>query len=108
MILASSPTITSTSSDATTITLTWTQPPVEVVDQYLISYSFTEVDCGFSGSAMIQVPGTSTQHTLTGLQENSDYVISIIARNTAGDSPPATTRTTTSIAGKHLHVHVLM
>ena len=71
MLLASSPTIASTSSNATTITLTWTQPPGEVVDQYLISFSYTEVDCGFTGSAMIPVPGTSTQHTLLNTLDSS-------------------------------------
>ena len=71
-----------------------------MVAEYVISYTFEEVNCEFDGVDMMLVPGTSTQHTLTGLQENSEYTISIIARNTAGDSPRATTMATTSVAGK--------
>ena len=48
---------------------------------------------------METVSGSSRTHTLTDVQENSDYVISITARNTAGDSPPAMTMETTAIAG---------
>ena len=99
VVLASSPTgFTSASPAPTTITLTWTQPPGEVVDQYVITYSFMERDCGFSGSDMVTVDGSSRTHTLT-VQENSDFTISIIARNGAGDSPPATTMETTATAG---------
>ena len=59
-----------------------------------------ENDCGFSGSNIMEtVSGSSRTHTLTDVQENSDYDISIIARNTAGDSPPAMTIETTAIAG---------
>ena len=70
------------------------------MDQYLITYSFVENDCGFSGNNIMEtVSGSSRTHTLTDVQENSDYVISIIVRNTAGDSPPAVTMETTHIAG---------
>ena len=97
---ASPAAFSSSSPDPTTITLTWTQPAGEVVDNYLITYSFTENDCGFSGNNIMEtVAGSSRTHTLTDVQENSDYVISIIARNTAGDSPPAVTMETTAIAG---------
>ena len=58
-----------------------------------------ENDCGFSGNNIIvTVDGDLRMHTLD-VQENSDFTISIIARNTAGDSPPAMTTETTAIAG---------
>ena len=58
-----------------------------------------ENDCGFSGTnIMVTVAGSSRTHNL-GVQENSDFDISIIARNTAGDSPPAVTMETTASAG---------
>ena len=61
-----------------------------------------ENDCGFSGSNLQeQLPGSSRTLTLTDVQENSDYDISIIARNTAGDSPRAITMETTAVAGKY-------
>ena len=89
----------SSSPDPTTITLTWTQPAGEAVDNYIITYSFVENDCGFSGTnIMVTVDGSSRTRNLV-VQENSDFDISIIARNTAGDSPPAVTMETTAIAG---------
>ena len=61
-----------------------------------------ENDCGFAGSNIMEaVSGNSRSHALTNVQENSDYDISIIARNTAGDSPPAVTMETTSTTGMH-------
>ena len=59
-----------------------------------------ENDCGFSGHNIMEtVAGSSRTRTLTGVQENTDYVISIITRNTAGDSLPAMTTETTAVAG---------
>ena len=70
------------------------------MDNYIITYSFMENDCGFSGNNIIvTVDGDLRMHTLD-VQENSDFTIEIIARNTAGDSPPAMTTETTAIAGK--------
>ena len=61
-----------------------------------------ENDCGFSGNDIVEtVAGSSRTHTLTDVQENSDFDISITARNTAGDSPPAMTMETTAVAGKY-------
>ena len=101
LAVPASPTAFSSSSpDPTTITLTWTQPAGEVVHQYLITYSFRENDCAFAdGNIQVFANGSSRTHTLTGVEENSDYNISIIARNTAGDSPPAETMETTAVAG---------
>ena len=64
-----------------------------------------ERNCGYAGYNFREmVAGSSRTHTLTGVWENSDYDISIIARNTAGDSPPAMTiMETTATAGKILH-----
>lgn len=99
---ASSPVVTSTSTTATTINLTWSQPLGDIVDQYIITYHFTERDCGFSGGSNIMIPvaGSSRAHTLTGVEENSHYFIRITANNAAGNSPPVLTSLTTSIAGK--------
>ena len=90
----SSPTILNTSM-STNITLTWSQSPRDVVDSYQISYSFTIRGCGVGGGNVSTVTGTSREYTLTGLEENSDFTINIIAMNGAGSSPPATIITRT-------------
>lgn len=96
----SPPTNLTATPDVTTINLTWAQLPADVVDSYLITYTFVEIYCGFTGRNVIRpVAGSFTGHTLHGLEENSEFSISIIARNAAGDSEAAEIMTTTSISG---------
>ena len=99
----SSPTgLSSSSIQSTFITLTWSQPTGDIVDSYIITYSFTIRVCGVTGGSTVMVGGSSREYTLTDLEENSDYTISITARNEAGDSPPTTTiMATTSRAGNY-------
>ena len=90
------------SIQSTSITLTWSQPTGDIVDSYIITYSFTIRVCGVPGGSTVMVGGSSREYTLTDLEENSDYTISITARNEAGDSPPTTTiMATTSRAGNY-------
>ena len=98
--LPSSTTIMSVTSQSTSITLTWSQSPGDVVDSYQISYSFTIRGCGARGGHVSTVNGSSREYTLTGLEENSDFTINITAMNGAGSSPPATTTARTAIAGR--------
>ena len=99
----SSPSLVSVTPRTTCITLVWTQPAGEVVDSYLITYSFTVTGCpGVDGNSMVTVSGSSSNHTLTGLEENSVVTISILARNGAGDSQAVGTTTSTFIAGREV------
>ena len=52
------------------------------------------------GSDTSKVNGSSTEHTLTGLEENSDVTINITAMNGAGSSPPANTTAKTLTDGR--------
>ena len=51
------------------------------------------------GGHVSTVNGSSREYTLTGLEENSDFTISITAMNGAGSSPPAITTTRTLTDG---------
>ena len=53
------------------------------MDSYFITYSFTFRDCpGEGGNGTVAfLNGSSREYTLTGLQENSDYNVSIRAGN---------------------------
>ena len=112
VILPSTPAnLRSPSKTSTTIDLTWTQPPGEVVDSFIISYSFSIFGCpGEDGSAMVLVAGSARSFTLTGLQEDSVFTISIQAVNAAGDSrPSAANQIFTDIAGRpHLLAALLV
>ena len=103
----SSPTgLSSSSIQSTSITLTWNQPTGDIVDSYIITYSFTIRVCGVTGGSTVMVGGSSREYTLTDLEENSDYTISITARNEAGDSPPTTTiMAATSRAGNYYIIY---
>ena len=96
----SSPIFLSTSSQSISITLTWSQSPGDVVDSYQISYSFTIRRCGIQVNDIALTTGSSREYTLTELEENSDFTISITAMNGVGSSPPANTTARTAIAGR--------
>ena len=111
VILASSPVnLRSPSKTSTTIDLTWTQPPGEVVDSFLIFYSFSTMGCpGDDGSTVVQVDGSARSFHLMGLEEDSVFVISIHATNAAGDSGrSAAIQVTTDIAGRPLLMAALL
>ena len=98
----SSPTKITTSPQSTSITLTWSQSPGDVVDFYQISYSFT-----IRGCEEVEGDNVSTsfrEYTLTGLEENSDVTISITAMNGAGNSPPANTTAKTSATSEFHYI----
>ena len=87
-----------------TISLTWTQPPDDVVDSFIITSRHTFNDCPEVDDQNIVVTliGSERAFNLSGVEESSVYTISIIARNRAGDSTPKSVTITTSIVGKYM------
>ena len=65
----------------TSINLTWTQPDGEVVDSYEVSFSFKRSCDGFNYTNTTTVNGNTRQYTLTGLQEFSNYTVTVVAVN---------------------------
>ena len=96
-----------------------------VVDSYTISYSYVTRGCDGTvlGSDTISgKDGSIRAYSLSNIEENSDFDISITAVNGAGSSPvPARTSSTTLVAGGifmptilivlssniHTHIHTL-
>ena len=74
------------SQSPTSITLTWTQPEWEVVDSYEVSFSYQGPFSGFNHTNTTTLDGTTRQYTLTGLQEFSNYTVTVVAVNGAGRS----------------------
>ena len=76
----------------TEVTLTWSKSMLDFVTSYTISYTRT-------GGCSAALPGSRTAngspYTITGLEENIQYQITIIAMNSGGMSSPATITTTT-------------
>ena len=74
------PSVTLSSALATTIFLFWSVPSGSVVDSYEVMW---EGD-GTRGSTIIT--DGSTSYTITGLEEDSSYTITVTASNAAGSA----------------------
>ena len=74
------------STTATTISLSWNVPSGSVVDSYEVMW---ETDSSAT------ITDGSTSYTITGLNKNSNYTITVTATNAAGSaaSEPVTGRT---------------
>ena len=90
---------------STTIALSWTQSGSSV-DSYTVSYNYTIRRCGSgpvsSGSEEIS-DGNARNFTLTDLEEDSDYIITLTAISAAGQLTSNQISTTTAIAGLYLY-----
>ena len=71
------------SQSPTSITLTWIQPESRVVERYEVSFSYQGPCSGFNHTNTTTVAGNTRQYTLTGLQEFSNYTVTVVAVNTA-------------------------
>ena len=72
------------------------------MESYTLDYSYTIKGCDSRvfEDIITEINGSSSSYTLSGLEENSDFVVSIAAVNGAGSSPgPARISTTTLMAG---------
>ena len=98
------PVITKVTPQTTSIDLAWSQPAGDVVDSFTISYSYVIRGCNGSvlgGDTITGIDGSIRAYSLSNLEENSDFDISITAVNGAGSSPvPARTTSTTLEAGE--------
>ena len=81
------------SSSTTSITISWTLNEGVTATGYTISYSNTNTDCFSDSRSGISVSGTS--HTLTGLEEGTEYSITVTAILTGGGTKTASTTANT-------------
>ena len=81
----------------TSISLTWTQAPLDVVDSYIISYTGM-AGCASAPSDSRTITGSPTSFILPSLEEATVYMITIMAKNTAGFSPASNSFVGTTLA----------
>ena len=79
------------------MSLTWSQSSLDVVDSYTISYTGM-AGCASTLSGSRTISGSATSFILPFLEEATEYMITIMAKNTAGLST-ATFVGTTLAAG---------
>ena len=65
------------------VQVTWEPSPSSNVSSYLISYTTT---ASYISGGSMSVDGTTTSHTLTNLEENTLYTVTVQATNSNGMS----------------------
>ena len=69
------------------------------MDSYEVSFSYQGPCSGFNHTNTTTVTGTSRQYTLTGLQEFSNYTVTVVAVNGAGRSEKSSVNVVTMADG---------
>ena len=88
------------SSTTTSLTISWALEEGVTATSYSISYSATDTDC-FTGSNTIPpIAGSETMYTLPGLEEGTEYSITVTASITGGGSQQYMDVGTTLAAGE--------
>ena len=69
------------------------------MDSYEVSFSYQGPCSGFDHTNTATVDGTIRQHTLTGLQEFSNYTVTVVAVNGVGRSEESSVNVVTLADG---------
>ena len=76
--------VTVSSTTATTISLSWSVPSGSVVDSYEVMWEReTSEECPDEDEGSATITDGSTSYTITGLEEDSSYTITVTATNAA-------------------------
>ena len=86
---------------ATTISLSWSVSTGSVVDSYEVMWGRdTSRECPDEDESSATITDGSTSYTITGLEEDSSYTITVTANNAAGNAVSDTVTGMTGEAGK--------
>ena len=91
------------STSSTSLAISWSLADGAAVTGYSISYSNTDTQCFTDSDAVSGVAAGETSHTLTNLEEATEYTITVTALLTGGGSDEESTTATTLAAGGPLH-----
>ena len=72
------------------------------MDSYEVSFSYRGPCSGFNHTNTTTVDGTIRQYTLRGLQEFSNYTVTVVAVNGAGRSGGSSENVVTMADGMHV------
>ena len=91
------------STTATTISLSWSVPSGSVVDSYEVMWERdTSGECPDEDEDSATITDGSTSYTITGLEEDSSYTITVTATNAAGSAASEPVTGMTGEAGEGL------
>ena len=89
------------SSTTTSLTISWALVEGVTATSYSISYSATDTDCFTDSNTMIPpIAGSETMYTLPGLEEGTEYSITVTATLTGGGSQEYMAVASTVAAGE--------
>ena len=97
VVTPSAPTRLTGTPRTISMTFTWSQSPLDVVDSYKISYS-RMAGCASAPSGSKTITGSANSYILSSLEEATEYMITIKAKNTAGFSPASNSLVITTLA----------
>ena len=90
------------STTSTTISLSWTTSN-GTADSYEVTWERdTSGECTDVDEGSATISGSSTSYTISGLQEDSNYTITVTATNTAGSAVSVPVTAVTGEAGEGL------
>ena len=78
----------------------WTWDISLIVTTYTISYSNTDTDCFTDSHTIPDIAGSETMYTLTGLEEGTEYSITVTAILTGGEAVENSTIANTIAVGE--------
>ena len=91
------------SSNSSSLTISWSLAEGLTADTFTISYSNTNTDCfnttGDGSGSDTGIMTMETMYTLTGLEEGTEYSITVIASLMGGDVEEDTIAATTNSTG---------
>lgn len=94
LVAPSPPTITETVLQDRQVSLTWTQPSEDIVDEYIVGVSTSPIGCGVAIQSTVEDRSGSMRSFLSDqLEEYSVTTIVVLALNDAGESRETVTVT---------------
>ena len=87
------------STSSTSLAISWSLADGAAVTGYSISYSNTDTQCFTDSATVSGIAAGETSHTLTDLEEGTEYTITVTALLTGGGSDEDSVTATTLAAG---------
>ena len=92
-------------NSSTSLTISWALAGGTAVTGYTISYSNTDTQCFTDSHTVSGIAANEKRHTLTDLEEGTEYTITVTAQLTGGGTEEDSATATTLAAGDLVDLH---